>query len=59
MDNWNALKRLIWKDVYIPEDLRNEIEIVFDENGDVVIKKKDQTKLRKLKLKKICSRLGI
>ena len=58
MDNMKALKRQIWKDVYIPEGLRNEIEISFNEDGDPIIKKKDQTKLRRKKIKKICSKWG-
>ena len=52
-----ALKRQIWKDVYIPEDLSNIIEIHYDKNGDVIIRKKDQTKLRRKKINKLIKKM--
>lgn len=43
-DNWIiALKKLAWKDVYIPKELRDKYTIELNEKGVIVITSKTPT----------------
>lgn len=43
-DNWIiALRRLAWKDVYIPKELRDKYTIELNEKGVIVITSKTPT----------------